>query len=496
MSKEPQRIPIAERLAQLNKDTPTPPVGVGVAGAAGKSGAAGNAIGAGASGARTVPGPAKSSAAGKSGGAGNAASKSGGAGNAGAAGDDRGTQGAAGATATGPGGEPAAGTSQAENLSTSFDDAAATATFTFTPPPSSANALTVTQAGRLDVTGALAAVDVGALPFNQATNLDPNDGQTHHLLVVGEDVDSRELEALALSIWEDASWIGPGQLRLTGPAQLRGPFRLEANARRQLKTPQHLEQVWVVDVEPYRGGPAPEFFRQSDPIAAAFPDAVPSGLELQVLQALRRVARRLAGVIRAAGTGNLIEPDADASVAMTVYAPRWIDEEDLSQLLRPYLPDVVNSQNADRLARIDSPERVQNREELAKQIGIPEDEWERIAQTTRAADKKALSREHVVRGYSLLASAGNTSRIHCTVTPSEYVPTALRFENWPDGTAIEYAITWVPPQVYLTKLNKPGRAIRLERMRVKDQIEHIATLVARSTGGFVVDEDQFLVALE
>lgn len=475
MSREPERIPIAQRLAQLNKDTPTPAIGVEVAGAGVET--------------RAGTGAAKTGTAGT----GTAAHATGAAPASQAWKAEAGKNLDSGAVPT----QPVVGSSQADSVPTSYDDAvSATATFSFTPPPSSANALTVTQAGRLDVTGALAAVDVGALPFDHATNLDAREGDNHHLLVVGADVDSRELEALALSIWEDATWVGPGQLRLTGPAQLRGPFRLEASARRQLKTPQHLEQVWVVEVEAYRGGPAPEFFRQSDPIAAAFADAMPSGLELQVLQALRRVARRLAGVIRVAGTGNLIEPDADASVAMTVYAPRWIDEEDLSQLLRPYLPDVVNSQNADRLARIDAPERMQNREELAKQIGIPEDEWERIAQTTRAADKKALSREHVVRGYSLLASAGNTSRIHCTVTPSEYVPTALRFENWPDGTAIEYAITWVPPQVYLAKLNKPGRAIRLERMRVKDQIEHIAMLVARSTGGFVVDEDQFLVALE
>lgn len=446
MSKEPQRIPIAERLAQLNQEA--------------ECDAQNSTSSADAPAAPTAP--------------------------------DRQS------SAVPALGQRASVGTQADNLANLYPggDLSATATFTFTPPPEGANALTVTQAGRLDVTGALAAVDMGAIPFSHASALDPGEGQRKHLLVVGDDVDSRELEALALSIWEDAAWIGPGQLRLTGSAQLRGPFRLEASARRGLKTPQHLEQAWVVEVTPNRGAPAPEFFRHSDPIAAAFPEGVPAGLELEVLHALRRIARRLAGVIRVAGSGNLIEPDADASVAMTVYAPRWVDEEDLTQLLRPYLPDVVNSQHADRLARIDSPERAQNREALARQMGIPEDEWERIVRTTRAADAKALRGENVVRGYSLLASAGNTSRIHCTVTPSEYVPTALRFENWPDGTAIEYAITWVPPQVYLAKLNKPGRAIRLERMRVKDQIEHIATLVARSTGGFVIDEDQFLVALQ
>ncbi|MDO5719691.1 MAG: hypothetical protein Q4P05_03060 [Actinomycetaceae bacterium] len=358
-------------------------------------------------------------------------------------------------------------------------------------------ALTVTQDGRLAAINQQASIDISQLTWEDAKPIDPDVGQNHHVLVVGADVDPRELEALAVSTWDDAAWLEPGLLRLTEGATLSGPWRIGVDARQTLKTPGDDEQGWIVDVPACRTGPAPEFLLDTDPVARAFSDAMPAGLEYEVVQALQRFARRLAGAIRVAGSGNLIEPDADSAVAITVYAARWVDEEDLTDLLRPYFPDITNEKNVDQLPPIDSPnERVQSREELAQAIDIPEDELDRIAEITRVADEKALSEDFVVRGYSLVASAGNKSRVHVTVAPCEYIPTALRYEQFPSNTAIEYGIQWVPPQVYLNVLNRPGRAARLERIRVKDQIEQIATLIARSTAGHMVDEDQFLIAAQ
>ncbi|MDO5729870.1 MAG: PRTRC system protein E [Actinomycetaceae bacterium] len=360
-----------------------------------------------------------------------------------------------------------------------------------------APALTVTQDGRLAAVSSRASIDTSNLSWEDAELIDPAVGADHHILVVGSDVDPRELEALAVSTWEDAGWIEAGVLRLTGEATLSGPFRIDTAVRQQLKTPADQEQAWVIEVEQCRTAPAPDFLLETDLIAQAFPDGMPAGPEYEIIQAMQRFARRLAGSIRVAETGRLIEPDADSAVAITVYASRWVDESDLSTLLRPYFPDITNAQNADELPPIDSPqERVQTREDLALAIDIPEDELERIAEITRVADEKALSEDFVVRGYSLLASAGNKSRVHITVAPSEYIPTALRYEQWPEGTAIEYGIQWVPPQVYLNALTRPGRAARLERIRVKDQIEQIATLISRSTAGHMLDEDQFLIAAQ
>lgn len=360
-----------------------------------------------------------------------------------------------------------------------------------------APALTVTQDGRLQAVHQRSSIDTSNLSWEDADLIDPELGTDHHILVVGSDVDPREFEALAVSTWEDAGWIESGVLRLTEGATLSGPWRIDSSVRQQLKTPADQEQAWIIDVERCRTEPAPEFLLATDLIAQAFPDGMPAGLEYEIIQAMQRFARRLAGSIRVAGTGGLIEPDADSAVAITVYASRWVDEEDLTALLRPYFPDITNAQNADELPPIDSPhERIQTREELARAIDIPEDELERIAEITRIADEKALSEDFVVRGYSLLASAGNKSRVHITVAPSEYIPTALRYEQWPEGTAIEYGIQWVPPQVYLNSLSRPGRAARLERIRVKDQIEQIATLISRSTAGHMLDEDQFLIAAQ
>ncbi|MGI6786599.1 MAG: hypothetical protein ACOX5I_08350 [Gleimia sp.] len=355
-------------------------------------------------------------------------------------------------------------------------------------------ALTVTQAGRLDEVKHRASVDVAVQSFEDASDLNPEVVENHHLFVMGPDVDPRELEALAVSIWEDAGWTAPGMLRLTEGATLSGPWKISKETRTKIGTPARMEQAWIVDVEPTRTDPAPDFLKESDDIARAFPNGMPAGREFEVIQAFQRMARRLAGAIRVSPSGEIIEPDADSAVSILVYAPRWVDEDDLAKLLKPYFPDIVDSQDADQLAPIDSPNRAQSREELASKMDIPEDEMERIAEITRAADEKAMAEDFVVHGYSLIASAGNKSRVHITVSPAQFTPASLRFEQWPQGSAVEYGIHWIAPQIYLEKLMHPGLAVRFERNRVKDQIEMIATLIARSTNGHMLDEDQFLLS--
>ena len=356
-------------------------------------------------------------------------------------------------------------------------------------------ALTVTQAGELEAVRHVAAVDHALLTWDDAVAIPLDQAMAHHLLVVGDDVDARELEALAMSVWEDAGWIGPGELRLTGGARLTGPWRLTTGTRQALKTPANLIQAWVVEVDESRTNPAPVELRATNPLTACFPDAMPAGEELRVLHGLERISRRLAGAIRIHDSGMTLEPDADSAVTMTVYAGRWVDESDLMLLLRPYFPDIVNAINADRLVPMTSSSRARRRDELARSITIPADERERIARITAQADRKALAEGFVVRGYSLLASAGNTSRIHITVAPAQHIPTALRFELWPDGAPIEYGIRWIAPEHYRERPARPSRALRLERLRVKEQIEDTAVRIARSTGGHILDEDQFIVSL-
>lgn len=357
-----------------------------------------------------------------------------------------------------------------------------------------ARALTVTAAGELNAVEHGASVDMPVITFEDAKILSPKDAEGKHLLVTGDDVDPRELEALAVSISEDAGWLSPGLLRLTEGATLSGPWRITKAERALLNTPARMEQAWIVDVPAVRSSAAPDFLMHTDPLARAFPDGMPAGREFEVLAGLIRIARRLAGAVNAAPSRINIEPDADSAVDIMVYAPRWVDEEDLTALLRPYLPDIVNGLEEAKLPSIDSAQRVQTREEIAKKINIPEDELVRIAEIAQKADRKAAAEGFVVRGYSLIASVGNTSRVHITVAPADFTPSVLRFEQWPQGSAIEYGIRWIMPEVYRDKLMRPGRALRFERNRVKDQIELIASLIARSTAGYMLDEDQFLIS--
>ena len=54
-------------------------------------------------------------------------------------------------------------------------------------------------------------------------------GLANHLFCVGASVEDDELEALAVSAWDEARWVAPGRLHLRGGVELSGPWALPVN---------------------------------------------------------------------------------------------------------------------------------------------------------------------------------------------------------------------------------------------------------------------------
>ena len=75
--------------------------------------------------------------------------------------------------------------------------------------------------------GASLMLSQGALPTTEFTEVGCS-----QLVVFPAGVGGEEVEALAVSLWEDAAWIAPGRLRLSGQAQLCGPFSLNQENRK------------------------------------------------------------------------------------------------------------------------------------------------------------------------------------------------------------------------------------------------------------------------
>lgn len=369
--------------------------------------------------------------------------------------------------------------------------------------------LTVTQAGALQAADVVAAVELFQVSWEDAKPFDPQLAVENHLLLLDTEVDPRELEALAVSIWEQARWAGPGELFLFEGAKLRGPFKISPADATALQIPPEYQQIWTLEVTPERALAGPVIPGVVNIWEAHFGNLQPAGAELGALNAVLRMAKRLAGAVRVATEVNPgqvqqpLEPDPESAVNLRVYAPRWLDEADLSALLKGYFPDLTLTNALGK--GMEQAKLPATREELELAKEIPEDEVESIADITESADAKAHQGLLDYQPYAMRASAGNRSQVEVAVAKvNQYLPMAVRHQPWPGGTAVEYTITWIPKgqgpyssftvqTVADTGLGM-SRSLRLERSRVRAEVDKIALLLAKTTSGVILDEDGFLIA--
>ena len=358
-------------------------------------------------------------------------------------------------------------------------------------------AFTIDSTGVITRSGSASPIAVSFDVQGPAAAIDVERVRDKHVLVLSDEVDPAELEALAVSMWDDAGWVGPGELRLSSSATLRGAWSVDAAARRALGTPEALTQAWVLDCPRTRSEEVSESMGEW---ARAFPDGVPTGLEYRILQALARMARRLAGALRLAPSGFVMEPDAESAVNLTVYSPRWIAPEDLLSALRdrggftgladardlsPAGPSPqMEDAEAERIARLRQ-DLGPMREDIAARI---ERERQELAATGES--------QKVVEGYALVGPIGGRSEVMIEVHAVPSPPRVLRWEPWTASTIIEYQVRWLPGGSLDAPDATLSRSARRERLRSASDIENAAGLIATMAGGNVIDEDGFLVGLE
>ncbi len=330
--------------------------------------------------------------------------------------------------------------------------------------------------------------------IDQEGTVSLEEAQAHHLFLLPDEVSSDELEALAVSVWDDAGWAGPGMLRLGGGAHLRGPWAVDTQTRRALGTPSALTRAWLVICPPMRGAvPTPELM-EHDPWAHAFPQGMPVGIELKILLTLRRMARRLCGALRIQGSGDLLAPDPDSAVNLTVYSRRWVAPETLLAALRANFPTIIDSRDLPHLPRPRLTAReVERIQTIAQSIpALPPE----VSRTLEEARRRAFSEPQTVTGYALIAPAGNRSELMVEVNAAPRPPQVLRWETWTNGAIIEYLVRWIPGPGIEILPGRLSRTARLERMRAAQDVERAAVTVIETVGGSVIDEDGFLVALD
>lgn len=271
--------------------------------------------------------------------------------------------------------------------------------------------------------------------------LQARDAHVHHLLLLDATVVAADIEALARSRYPHAGWVDDDVLALDHGAQLTGPWALEESLRSQLDAPAWVTQAYLVICPQERAGEVPEYLRGLDAITDAYPLDTPAGQELEILQFLRAAARRLAGALHLAGTAVVIQPDPEENIDLTVYAPAFITADQALALLP----------NATLHGR------------------------------TRASWSVSVE--------------GAAGRIHVTSGRHPMPPLVLGGFEWAGLSVRAYEVRREHPEGLAPPGVRVGRRERARRAAAAREIERIAATLAELTGGAIVDDDDFLVAL-
>lgn len=332
--------------------------------------------------------------------------------------------------------------------------------------------------------------------------LDFDTASSFHLLVVGDDVEPEEIDILAEQIWPRSARLGSGLLELTAEAYLTGPWCLTPETVAQLGLAPQLTCAYLISVPALRGKPVPQWMWGRDPLWDAFKEGGPEGLELEVLNGMRRMARRLAGALRFS-TGSVLAPNPDSAVSMRVFSEVWLEPAAGLKVVRQVLPQarLDAGGTGEEVGSVDPGVQLSTSWERANydpdglrariQKGISEDERAWLHAEAEAFDEAAMSMPQILDAYAIRAEVTDMSEVHVVVSGETVVPPILGHRE--DG-CVSYSICWVAPDMELTELDCPPLPYRQERTRILDIIEQLARALAESTDGVAVDADDFVVS--
>ncbi|WP_165216691.1 hypothetical protein [Schaalia sp. ZJ1691] len=360
----------------------------------------------------------------------------------------------------------------------------------------------VDHTGQLAQIPATASIAANLTILEDARPIDPKVGDQHHLFLLPSEVEAAEIEALAVSMWDDAGWIGPGDLRLTSSAHLQGPWAVDSQARAALGSAAIHTSAWILHCPTVRGQAPTEAMLKAGPLSQAFPDAMPSGIEYRVLLALTRMSRRLGGALRIAGSGEIFASDPDSAVSLFVYAPRWIEPKDLLTAIRREFPQAHDVREEESASASPTAYMLKREEEKVRELRaslgpVREDIETKIARMRAEIARNAQEpKPQIVDGYAVKSPVGNRSDMIIEVRTVPSPPRVLRWESWTTGVIIEYQIRWLPGGTHHVPVTGLSRTARLDRARSAADIEKAAGIVVSLVGGSVIDEDGFLVGLE
>ena len=283
---------------------------------------------------------------------------------------------------------------------------------------------------RVDETGQLVTDTAASLgadhdPDRSLGRLGATLAANYHLLVLPPAALSAELEALAVSVWDEAGWSGPGVLHLTQGVTLEGPWEAPAEWARHPGTdqPPADARYWLLRCPADRGNPPTEQIMQLNDWARAFPTGMPVGLEFETLLALRRIATRLDGAVRVAGTEQMLAGEQQSDTNLRTFSEYYLSARSMKALLLDAFGEVDVLETPDT--------------------------------STGAA-----------RPYAMTVPTESRGRVLVGVRPADLLPASLRWEPWDAEDHYLYEILWADQFDFVLPSGQMGRAGRQARRAV------------------------------
>lgn len=325
-----------------------------------------------------------------------------------------------------------------------------------------------------------------------------------HLLLLPLHVNHAHVDRLVRNRYPDARLADNRRARLGRRASISGPHLLEPDELDYVKVPPPWSVAYALEVEPE---PDPDAFDDiADPVLRAwwmraFPRGKPFREEGDAVDLALALARRLGGVVRAAGSNVVLEPDHERLTDLTVWSGYWLDPDRLLALLAPLLPgaDVdlsVHGRHEAPRRRTAQPWSVDPLDPVGADLAhaLGEADHEVIDAVSAEHDATALEHGVVLDGYALTA-AGN---VVVEVMQEDAVPSWVRERVVhqlldESNPVVTYSVRWLPDDLTLLESEDPPYAFRMERERYRPRLRAAALALAEATAGVVSDAYGFEV---
>lgn len=248
------------------------------------------------------------------------------------------------------------------------------------------------------------------------------------------------------------SSVTPGVLRLGEEHVGTGPFAVDGERLTQVGLSATRAEVYALarsdGIRDVRGS-APTAYDDRDGIARSFPQALPQGPELRLVQWAVAVGRKVGGVVLGDGQRAMM-PDPQGSVNLSLYSAHPLAPGDVLGMLRAFI--------ATAEVRVDQP----------TPDGSPD--------------------------YQVLGATAYDGSVLVDVERVDSVPRTLVELDWRSYGPFVYRMSWIPVEPYELNAERPSGVHVIARARMRATIARLASVLQSRIAGVVVDDDGFVVA--